>query len=230
MESKNATPRQTVNGSEPAPIRLGIVVGTTRPGRKAGAVAQWVRNATAASSHVRSGRLEARMLDLAAFGLPLLDEPVAAAFGQYQQPHTVAWSAAIEELDAFVFVTPEYNHSIPAALKNAVDFLFAEWNHKPAGVVSYGLSGGVLAAEHLSGILLEVQAVPVSPRVTLSVFDDFTYADPTDPLSPFELTPREHKATGILELLEQILAYSDALGSLRAPGADISTASAESIV
>lgn len=201
----------------PAPIRLGVIVGTTRPGRKAAAVAQWARQAAAAHPEVAAGRVQLQLLDLAEVALPLLDEPVAAAFGHYQHAHTQAWAASVAGCDGFVFVTPEYNHSIPAALKNALDYLFAEWHHKPAGIVSYGLAGGVRAAEHLKTVLLEVKAVPVSAQVALSVFEDFTYADPTDPASPFEVTPRDHQATALSEMIAEVLAYTTALATLRSP-------------
>lgn len=211
-------------GPDAAVIRLGVVVGTTRPGRKAAAVAQWAREVAAAHTDVQAGRVELQLLDVAEVRLPLLDEPVAAAFGQYQHAHTIAWADTVAECDAFVFVTPEYNHSIPAALKNALDYLFAEWHHKPAGILSYGLAGGVRAAEHLKTVLLEVKTVPVSAQVALSVFDDFTYTDDADPASPFEVAARDHQASGLLEMLEEILTYSRALAPLRTSDPDNSTA------
>ena len=122
--------------------RLGVVVGSTRPGRKSAAVAAWVVREARQHLGARSGAVELVVLDLAEIALPLLDEPVAAAFWRYQHQHTRAWAATVAACDGFVFVTPQYNHSIPAALKNAIDYLHAEWHHKPAGVVSYGLAGG----------------------------------------------------------------------------------------
>src|ERR1700726_2374850 len=85
-------------------------------------------------------RLE--IVDIKDFNLPLLDEPVPAAMGQYSRPHTKAWAAKIEQFDAFVFVTPEYNHGPSAALRNAIDFLHREWNNKAVGFVGYGGNGG----------------------------------------------------------------------------------------
>jgi len=213
-----------LDGSGRAVIRLGVVVGTTRPGRKAAAVAQWVQHAASAHPQVQPGRVELRLLDLAEVALPLLDEPVAAAFGQYQQPHTRAWAATVADCDGFLFVTPEYNHSIPAALKNAIDYLFAEWHHKAAGIICYGLAGGVRAAEHLRTVLLEVKTVSVSPQVALSVFEDFTYADLTDPASPFEVTVRDHQVPALLEMLDDVLSYTSALATLRTPHPEGSTA------
>lgn len=197
--------------SDAAPVRLGIVVGTTRPGRKAADVAAWA--ATAAREH---GEIEVVVLDPAKFALPLLDEPVAAAFGQYQHAHTRAWAAAVAACDAFVFVTPEYNHSFPAALKNAIDYLYEEWHHKPAAVIGYGLQGGVRAVEALRPVLVEVGAVPMSGQVALSVFEDFSYDDDDDPASAFTVTARAFQDGGLRQLLDQVLAYARVLAPLRA--------------
>jgi len=100
----------------------------------------------------------------------------------------------VSACDEFVFVTPEYNHSFPAALKNAIDYLYAEWQHKPAGTVSYGITGGVRAVEALRLVLIEVGAVPIAAQVALSVVGDFTYADDTDLASPFQVTARDTRS------------------------------------
>jgi NAD(P)H-dependent FMN reductase len=102
-------------------LKVAIIIGSTRPGRKAEVVARWVYD-------IASKRSDAafEIVDIKDFNLPLLDEPVPAAMGQYSQPHTKAWAAKIGQFDAFVFVTPEYNHGPSAALKNAIDFLHRE--------------------------------------------------------------------------------------------------------
>lgn len=202
-----------------AAARLGIVVGSTRPGRKAAAVAEWVRQTSQRHPDVASGGVEVTLVDLAEVALPLLDEPVPAAFATYAHDHTRRWAATVASLDALVFVTPEYNHSFPAALKNAIDYLFAEWHHKPAGFVSYGLAGGVRAVEHLRLVLAEVKAVPISAQVALSVFDDFTYPDLDDPVSPATVAAREHQEAGLLGLLHELVAFHGALAPLRATAA-----------
>src|SRR6185503_3412075 len=101
------------------------------------------------------------------------DEPVPPSMGQYSQPHTHAWAQKIESFDGFVFVTPEYNHSTSGALKNAIDFLYAEWNNKAAGFVSYGSVGGARAAEHLRLVMGELQVADVRAQVALSLYTDF---------------------------------------------------------
>src|SRR5688572_22045814 len=125
-------------------LNIAIIVGSTRPGRKADAVAEWV-------SDIARKRADANfeIVDLLEYKLPLLDEavPPAAAGGKYSKPHTRAWAAKIGEFDGYVIVSPEYNHGTSGALKNAMDFLYPEWNDKAAGFVAYGGNGGTRAVE-----------------------------------------------------------------------------------
>jgi NAD(P)H-dependent FMN reductase len=112
--------------------------------------------------------------------------------------------------DAFVFATPEYNHSIPAALKNAIDYLYAEWNDKPAGVVSYGVQGGTRAVDHLRLILAEVRVAVVPTQVALSVFAEFDFSgtDTGDPTAPGVLTPAEGRTEELSTMLTEIVAWA----------------------
>jgi NAD(P)H-dependent FMN reductase len=112
-------------------LKIGIFIGSTRPGRVGESVAKWV-------SELAQKRSDAKyeIIDIKYFDLPLLDKPTRPFMGQYSKPHTKAWSAKIDSLDGFVFIAPEYNHGIPGALKNAIDFLNQEWNNKVAGFVS----------------------------------------------------------------------------------------------
>ena len=147
-------------------LKVAIIIASTRPGRKAEAVARWVYD-------IASKRSDAafEIVDIKDFNLPLLDEPVPAARGQYSQPHTKAWAAKIEQFDAFVFVTPEYNHGPSAALKNAIDFLHREWNNKAVGFVGYGGNGGARSADrdvlsrlHIERDALDLGEVGPQPR------------------------------------------------------------------
>src|SRR5947209_14180187 len=149
-------------------LKLGIIVGSTRPGRKAEAVARWVH-----AIAEKRGDAEFEVVDIQDFDLPRLDEPVPPSMGQYSKPHTKAWAAKVGSFDAFVFVTPEYNHGTSGALKNAIDFLFAEWNNKAAGFVGYGSAGGVRAVEHLRLVMAELMVATVRAHVALSLFTDF---------------------------------------------------------
>src|SRR5258708_32333128 len=140
-------------------LKIGIIVGSTRPGRKAAAVAKWVHD-------ILKSRKDAdfEIVDIEDYKLPLLDEPVPPRLHQYTKPHTKAWSEKIASLDAYIFVTPEYNHGTSAALKNAIDYLFREWNNKAAGFVGYGGAGGVPAVESLRLLMGEnqVSALPAT--------------------------------------------------------------------
>ena len=100
-------------------------------------------------------------------------KPSRRSLNQYSKPHTKAWAAKIATFDAFVFVTPEYNHSTSGALKNAIDFLFREWNDKAAGFVGYGGVGGARAVEHLRLVMGEIKVADVRAQVALSLFTDF---------------------------------------------------------
>ena len=111
-----------------------------------------------------------------------------------------------------MFLTPEYNHSVPAALKNAVDHVFAEWNDKAAGIISYGVNGGTRAAEHLRQILAEVKVATVRTQPALSVFDDFVIEDP---LATGEFAPRDMQRPVVEAMIEELVAWSAALRSVR---------------
>ena len=202
---EQAEQRTVERATHADPLRVAIIVGSTRPGRKADAVAGWVRDVAA-----RHGDATFEVVDIADQALPHLDEPLPPLAGQYTQPHTHRWAATVGSFDAYVFVTPEYNHSIPGALKNAVDFLFAEWNDKAAGFVGYGVDGGVRAVEHLRLILGELKVAGVRSAVALSVFDDFR--DHT------EFVPGPGHEENLTAMLDELVAWGSALKALRGSG------------
>ncbi len=183
-------------------VKVGIVIGSTRPGRKADAVGRWVHEIGA-----RRGDAEFELVDINDFHLPLLDEPTPPSLGRYSQPHTKAWAAKIASFDAFVFVTPEYNHGPSGALKNAIDYLYREWNNKAAGFVSYGSSGGTRAVEQLRLVMGELQVADVRAQVALSLFTDF------ENFSTFKPAPLHEKSVNIM--LDQIVAWGSALKFMR---------------
>lgn len=149
-------------------LKVAIILGSTRPGRNGEAVAKWVCD-------IAKKRTDAEFeyVDIKDYELPLLDEPNSPSLGKYSKDHTKVWSAKIDSFDAFVFVTPEYNHGISGALKNAIDFLYKEWNNKVAGFISYGGTGGVRSVEHLRLVMAELQIATVRAQVQLSLFADF---------------------------------------------------------
>lgn len=183
-------------------LKIGIIIGSTRPGRKAEAVAQW---AHALASKRSDASYE--LVDIATFELPLLDEPVPPSMGQYTKAHTKAWAAKIGSLDGFVFVTPEYNHGPSGALKNAIDFIYREWNNKAAGFVGYGSLGGGRAVEQLRLIMAEVQVATVRAQVALSLYTDF------EKFTTFKPDPRHEQA--LSAMLDQVVLWSGALAAIR---------------
>ena len=184
-------------------IKVAIISGSTRPGRKSQAVAEWVH-----AIAQKRGDADYQIVDIATFNLPLLDEPVPPSLGKYSKPHTLAWAKAIAPFDAFVFVTPEYNHGPSAALKNAIDYLYHEWNNKAAGFVSYGSTGGARAVEHLRGIMAEVQVADVRAHVSMSMYTDF------ENWSVLKPDPRHQQQLGVM--LDQLVAWSRAMQGVRA--------------
>jgi NAD(P)H-dependent FMN reductase len=183
-------------------IKIAIIVGSTRPGRLGEAVGRWVHQIAGKRTDA-----DCELIDLKEVNLPLLDEAIPPSLGQYSQPHTKAWSSRIAPFDGFVFVTPEYNHATCGALKNAIDFLYAEWNNKAAGFVGYGSAGGTRAVENLRLVMGELQVADVRKQVMLSLFTDF------ENMSTFKPNPRHEK--DVHEMLDQVIAWSGALKNLR---------------
>ncbi|MBT2523286.1 NADPH-dependent FMN reductase [Arthrobacter sp. ISL-28] len=183
-------------------VNIAVVVGSTRPGRRSRQVAEWVL-----SRATSRGGADFEMLDLADYELPLLDEPMPPSMGNYKHEHTKVWARTISRFDGFIFVTAEYNHSIPGVLKNSLDFLYAEWNNKAAGFVSYGSAGGVRAVENLRLIAGELQMADVRAQVALPFATDF------ENFATF--TPSESAEEALEPLLEQLISWSTALKTIR---------------
>ncbi|MEV6283968.1 NAD(P)H-dependent oxidoreductase [Kribbella sp. NPDC051770] len=183
-------------------IRIAIIIASTRPGRVGEQVGQWVHQLAS-----KRGDAAYELIDLREQALPQLDEPLPAASGQYTRPHTRAWAELIAGYDGFVIVTPEYNHSLPASLKNALDFLYAEWHNKALGIVSYGLDGGTRAAETLRLVAGALKLADVRNHLALSTLTDFQdYAD---------FQPAEHRADQLTGVLDEVAEWSRALAVLR---------------
>ena len=183
-------------------LRIAIIIGSTRPGRNGEAVARWVYEIAQ-----RRSDAEFELIDIKDFNLPLLDEPVPPSLGQYTKEHTKAWAAKIASFDAYVFVTPEYNHGTSGALKNAIDYLYKEWNNKAAGFVGYGGASGTRAVEHLRLVMGELQVADVRAQVGLSLFTDF------ENFSVFK--PAAHHEQLVNAMFDQVIAWGGALKTLR---------------
>jgi NAD(P)H-dependent FMN reductase len=185
-------------------LKVGIILGSTRPGRRGEQVANWVLDT---AKTVRDDA-EFELVDLADFDLPLLDEPMPASSGLYEKAHTRAWSEKIATFDAFVFVTPEYNHVPSAVLINAIDFLHREWNDKAAAIVSYGASAsGLRAVEVLRLMLSESHIAHVRQNVAFSLMTDFENFS--------VLTPGPQHEKHLDTLLDQLVAWGTALQGVR---------------
>lgn len=182
--------------------RIGIILGSTRPNRNGEQVAKWVlENAS------RRDDAQFELIDLRDYPLPHLDEPVPPSLGQYQNEHTKQWAATISAFDGFIVVTPEYNHGTSGVLKNAFDFLYAEWNNKAVGFVSYGSVGGARAVEHLRLVAGELQMADVRQQVTLSLLTEF------ENYSVFK--PGDYNLPALNTMLDQVIAWSAALAPVR---------------
>jgi NAD(P)H-dependent FMN reductase len=184
-------------------VKIGVVTGSTRPGRRNETVSRWVLDI---ATHHRKN-VDFELVDIADYQLPLLDEPIPPTFGQYKHEHTKVWAQKIAALDGYVFVTPEYNHGTSGALKNAIDYLFREWNNKAAGFVSYGSAGGARAVEHLRLVLAEVMVATVRSQVMLSLFTDF------ESFTTFKPDPRHEAEVHVM--LDQVVTWATALKAVR---------------
>lgn len=193
-------------------MTLAVIVGSTRPVRRTAVAAEWVADVASRHPAVLDGTATVDLVDLADFDLPLLDEPLPAIFGEYGCEHTRRWAETIDACDGFVFVTPEYNHGVPGALKNAIDFLFAEWNDKAAGFVSHGVHGGTRAVEHLRLVLAELKVAGVRSQVALSAFTDFVIDDPAQ---PGVIAPGAHQVETLNEMLDELITWAEALRRVR---------------
>ena len=187
----------------PQPV-LQIVVASTRPGRRGIAIATWLEQL--AEQHAG---FAVELVDLAEVGLPVFDEPNHPRLQQYTHEHTRAWAATIARGDAFLFVTPEYNHSFPGSLKNALDYLSLEWADKAAGIVSYGgVSAGLRAATALKPVLAALRMVPVVEAVSIPFFAQFLDEDDA-------FVPNAELEAGGKAMLDELVRLTGALRQLR---------------
>ncbi len=177
-------------------LKIGIILGSTRQGRVSPQVGAWVKEIAD-----KRGDANYEIVDIADYQLPFLGTTDGT------EPGIAAWNQKLSQLDGFVFIVQEYNHSITGALKNALDFAREAWNNKSAGIVSYGSTGGARAAEHLRGILGELQVADVRVHPTLSLFTDFENGT--------VFKPQTLHLDNVNAMLDQVEAWSGALKTLR---------------
>ena len=191
---------------ENRPVKVGIVIASTRPGRVGLSVGEWVRDRAA-----EHAGFEIKVLDLAEINLPFMDEPNHPRLRQYIHQHTKDWSAAVDDLDAFVFVLPEYNYGMTAPLKNALDFLSQEWQYKPVGLVSYGgLAGGTRAAQMLKQVVTALKMMPLTEAVAIPFVNQYL-----DDEQRFQ--PTESMENSLETMFKELGRWAVALQAMRTP-------------
>lgn len=185
--------------------RLNIITTSTRPGRIGPSIAAWFHDA--AKNH---GGFEAVPVDLASFNLPIYDEPKHPSTQIYEHDHTKAWSASVAAADAYVFVLPEYNFMPPPAFVNALDYVYKEWNYKPAGFVSYGgISGGLRSVQVAKLHLTTLKVVPLVEAVVVPMA--WQQLDANQVFQPNDIQKDAAK-----QLLDELKRWAEALKPLRA--------------
>ena len=185
--------------------KLLIIIASTRPGRVGLPVGRWVEQVA-----VRQGGFDVEVADLAEIGLPFMDEPHHPRLHRYTHEHTKVWSRRVEAADAFAFVMPEYNYGFTAPLKNALDYLYQEWSHKPVGLVSYGgIAAGTRAQQLLKPVLSSLRLTPTAESVMVPFVARF--------VENGEFHPDEAMERSAVAMLGELSRLAAVLAPLRAP-------------
>jgi NAD(P)H-dependent FMN reductase len=187
-----------------SPPVLQTVIASTRPGRIGLPIGEWAH--ARATAH---GAFQTELVDLAQVDLPLFDEPNHPRFRQYEHQHTIEWSAIVDRADAFVFVVPEYNYGFNAAIKNAIDYLHQEWQHKAVGFVSYGgVAAGTRAVQMLKQVVTTLKMVPVFEAVSIPFAAQFIDDDE-------RLQPNDVMESALTAMLDELARWTPQLQALR---------------
>lgn len=179
---------------------IGIIAGSTRPGAFNPQVVSWVKEQLDAAD------VDSTVINFADYDLPVLDEEIPGGAHKYANEHTKAWGAALEPFDGYIVVTPEYNHSVPGPLKNAIDFVGSEFAHKPVAFVSYGADKGVRAVEAWRSVFANFRAATVRDVAAFSIFTDAV--DGT-------FAPQEVSTAPFAGLLKDLLAWAEGFAVVR---------------
>ena len=187
-----------------------IIIGSTRPGRFAATFAAWLASVAKEFEAGSKGGPRFELIDLADQKLPMLDEAAPASMKKYEHEHTKRWSKLIDEADGFVFVAQEYNHGYSASLKNAIDYLFYEWNNKPVAFASYGgMAGGARAVEQLREVSGEVKLFDIREAVLVP-----NYWTQFDATGTFKAT--EDQANAAMAMFRSLSFWTDEMKASRA--------------
>jgi NAD(P)H-dependent FMN reductase len=188
-----------------AKLKIAIVISTTRATRFGHKPAQWVKDIAAGRDDI-----DAEIVDLRDYPLPFFDEVASNAWVPSQNPIAQRWQKKVAEFDGYIFVTAEYNHSIPAVLKNALDYASPEWNKKAAAIVGYGAVGGARAVEHLRGIAAELQLATIKNGVYIQGADFMAVWKEGKDVKDIP-----HLQPGVKDLLDQLVWWTKALKAAR---------------
>ena len=193
------------NGETSLNTKLLVIIASTRPGRLGLPIANW-----AISEIEKYGGFEVDVADLALMDLPMLDEPHHPHHRNYTKPHTIAWSNRVDAADAILIVTPEYNYGMPGSLKNALDFLFHEWNYKPVAFVSYGgMSGGMRSVQMAKQVVTTLKMVPLSEAVNIHMVPKYIHDG--------QFVPDETLENNLEKVLGELTRWAAALRAMRVP-------------
>lgn len=184
---------------------LGIIIVSTRPDRAGGPIAQWFESVARQHS-----AFDLKILDLCEIDLPMVNEPEHPRLGRYQHDYTKRWSAMVKSCDAFVAITPEYNFGAPPSIVNAFDYVYAEWNYKPFGFVSYGgVSGGTRAVQMIKLIVTGLKMMPMVETVAIPFVAKLVHEGRFDEPEGLDAAART--------MLAEMVRWEEALRPLRAP-------------
>lgn len=193
-------------------MKLGIIVGATRQNRQTIKQAKWILDGAR-----KIDGIEAELVDLKDYPMPFFDEPISPRYNPDRKidPAAIPWLKKLESFDAYVFVTPEYNHAIPGVLKNALDYVTWEIQRKPVSVVSHGSAGGARAAINLKIILSESKAVPLPTFTPLTMTGMSELIDDDGNLTEAGQAKADYLEGARASMLEELKWYSDALAAAR---------------
>jgi NAD(P)H-dependent FMN reductase len=192
-------------------LKVKVILGSTRQGRFSEKPGRWIVDLL----HAR-GDVEAELLDLRDYPMPFFDEAETPSYKTkpYTNPEVAKWTAKIADGEAFIVIAPEYNHGYPGVLKNALDYVYQEWNQKPIAFVTYGSAMGARSVEQLREVAVELQMAPIRNAVHLPY--DVVMAIGKGVPESEAFAPYQERATG---LVDQLLWWGMALRAARAKGA-----------
>ena len=190
------------------PLKIQIILGSTRQNRFGDKPAKWITELAS-----KNGEIKVELLDLRDYPLPFFNEKTSVAYlgGKYSAMGGAEWAKKVAEADAYILVTPEYNHGPSAVLKNSLDYAYAEWNKKPVAFVAYGSAGGARAVEQLRLSAVEFQMAPI--RNAVHIFNPWELVDDKGDLKPGVLDAYNDRAKA---MLEELIWWGKALKEARA--------------